>query len=65
MLHTNFQQNKPSALGKKVDFIGFAIFSITGHLEIWTRPNFTILKPCSQIMLHVKFENVGCSGGTE
>ena len=43
----------------KVDFIGFPIFSIGGQLGFW---NIFILKPCSLIMLHVKFENHRCSG---
>ena len=42
------------------NFIGFAVFSIGGHLGSSTRLNFTTLKPCSLIMLHVKFEIRGC-----
>ena len=40
----------------------FAIFSNGGHLEFSTKLSFTILKPCSLIMLHVKFKIHGCSG---
>ena len=37
-------------------FTGFAIFTINGHLGFLIKFNFTILKPLSLIMLHVKFE---------
>ena len=50
---------------EKVNFNGFAIFSISGHLGFSTGLNFTSLKPCSLIMLHVKFEIHGCSGFRE
>ena len=50
---------------EKNDFNGFAIFSIGGHLEFSTRLNFTGLKPCSLIMLHVNLENHGYSGFRE
>ena len=59
--HTKFQPNIPSRSREDADFIGFAIFSISCHLEFLTRLNFTILKPWSLIMLHVKFEIHGCS----
>ena len=62
ILHTKFQPNIPSRLGENVDFISFAIFNNCGHLEFSTRLNFTILKPWSLIMLHMKFEIHGCSG---
>ena len=51
--------------GLKVDFNGFAIFVICGHLGFSTMLIFTSLKPCNLIMLHVKFENQGCSGFRE
>ena len=65
MLHTKFQLNIPSGSGEKVNFVGFAIFSNSGHLGFSTRLNFTILKPCSLIMQQVKFDNHGCSGFRE
>ena len=55
MLHTKFQPHKHSGSREKVDFIGFAIFSIGDHLGFSIRLNFIILKPCSLVMLHVKF----------
>ena len=48
--------------GEKVDFYGFSFFSIGGHLGFLTRLTFIGLKPCSLIMLHVKFEIHRCSG---
>ena len=55
-LHVNQKSDDDDDSGEKVDFNGFAIFSISGHLVISTRLTFTGLKPCSLIMLHVKFE---------
>ena len=37
IIHTKFQPNIPSHSGEKVDFNGFAIFSISGHLVFSTR----------------------------
>ena len=65
MLHTKYQPNIPCHSGEKVDFIGFAIFSIGSHLGFATKRNFIILKPSSLVMLHVKFENHECSGFRE
>ena len=65
ILHTKFQPNIPSHSGEKVNLNGFAILSIGGHLGFSTRLTFTGLKPCSLIMLHVKFEIHGCSGFRE
>ena len=62
MLYTKFQPNISSGSGEKVDFKGLAIFSNSSHFFFSTRLNFIGLKPCSLIMLHVKFENHGCSG---
>ena len=62
ILHTKFQPNIPSRTGENDDFISFAIFSNGGHLEFSTRLNFSILKPWSLIMLHMKFKIHGCSG---
>ena len=62
ILHTKFQPNIPSCSGENDDFISFAIFSNGGHLGFSTRLNFTILKPWSLIMLHMKFKIHGCSG---
>ena len=61
MLYTKFQPNVSSSSGEKVDFSGLAIFINSGHFLFSTRLNFIILKPCSLVMLHVKFENHGCS----
>ena len=44
------------------EFISLAIFSNGGDLEFSTRLNFTILKPWSLIMQHMKFKIHGCSG---
>ena len=49
----------------EVDFVVFVIYSNGGHLGFLTRPNFTILKPCSLIMLHVKLDNNWFSGFRE
>ena len=62
ILHTKFQPNILSRSGENGDFNSFAIFSNGGHLELLTRLNFTILKPWSLIMLHMKFKIHGCSG---
>ena len=64
-IHTKFQPNILSHSGDNVDFNGFAIFSIGGHLGFSTRLHFTGLKPCSLIMLHVKFEIYRCGGFIE
>ena len=55
MIHAKFQQNKSSR------FIGFAILSTGGYLGFSTRLNYLVLKPYSLIMIHLKFENHGCS----
>ena len=65
MFHANFQPNIPNGSGEEVDFVVFAIFSNGGHLGFSTWPNFTILRPWSQVMLHVKFENHGTSSFRE
>ena len=62
ILHTKFQPNIPSRSGENEDFISFAILSNGSHLEFLTHLNFTILKPWSLIMLHMKFKIHGCSG---
>ena len=62
ILHTKFQPNIHSHSGENGDFIGFAIFSNGSHLEFSTQLNFTILKPWSLIMLHMKFKIRGCNG---
>ena len=46
--------------GEEVDFVAFA--SKVAILDIRPYPFFTILRPWSQIMLHVKFEN--CRSGS-
>ena len=65
MLYTKFQPNISSGSGRKIDFIGSAIFSNSGHFLFSASLNFNILKHCSLVMLHVKFENHGCSGFRE
>ena len=65
MPHTIFQSNISSHSGEKNDFIGFAIYSIGSHLEFSSKLNFIILKSCCLVMLHVKFENHGCSSFKE
>ena len=62
ILHIKFQPNIPSRSGENGDCNSFAIFSNGGHLEFSTRLNFTILKPWSLIMLHIKLKIHGCSG---
>ena len=59
MLHTNDQPNIPSGSGERVCFVGFAIFSYGGQLGLLIGLHLTVLKPCSLVMLHVKFENHG------
>ena len=54
----------PSGSGE-VDLVNFAIFNNGSHPGHLTRPNFTFLRPCSQVMLHVKFENCRFSGFIE
>ena len=62
VFHTKCQPNTPSHFGTNADFIGFASFSIGGHLEFSARLNSTIRKHWSLIMLHMKFEINACSG---
>ena len=65
MLYTKFQPNISSGSEGKVYSSGLAIFSNSGHFGLPTSLNFIILKPCSLVMLHVKFENHGCCGFRE
>ena len=65
MLHSKFQPNIPCPSGGKGDIMSFAVFSMGDHLGLSFRLNFLILKPCSLVMQHVKFENHGCSGFRE
>ena len=46
--------NKLSRFGENVSFYDFAIFSMSGHLEISTNLNYTILKPCSLIICKLR-----------
>ena len=55
ILHSKYQPNIPCRSEENDDFNSFAIFSNGSHLEFSTRLNFTILKPWSLIMLHMKF----------
>ena len=64
-LNVNIQPNMSGSSGENDDFNSFIIFSNGGHLEFSTRLNFTILKPWSLIMLHMKFKIHGCSGFRE
>ena len=61
MLYTKFKSNISSDSWGKVDFSGLAIFSNSGHIWFPSSLNFIFLKPCSLVMLHVRFENHGCS----
>ena len=65
MFQATFQPNISSGSEVKVDFSGLDFFSNSGHFLFWTRRNFIILKPCSLVMLLVKFETHGCSGFRE
>ena len=42
--------------------IVFVFFSNGGHLKFSTRLNFISLKPCSLILLHIKFKIHGYNG---
>ena len=66
MLFTKFQPNISSGSAGKVDFSGLAILATAAIFD--SRPvcmHVIILKPCSLVMLHVIFENHGCSGFRE
>ena len=65
MIHAKFQPNILTCTGKKLISLVLLLFSTGGHLGFSTRLNFHILKPCSLIKPHVKFENHGCSGFRE
>ena len=71
MLHVKFDipcQNSAkisNGSGEKVDIVIFAIFSNGGHLGYSTRLNFIILRPWSQVMLHIKFEKCRCNSFIE
>ena len=58
MLHSKFQPNIPSHYEEKVDFICFAIFSISGHLGFSTMLNFIIPNP--EVFQTLKFGNAAC-----
>ena len=60
-----FNQIYQMVLEKKLILL-FLLFLVTAAiLDSSTWPNFTILRPWSQVMLHVKFENHGTSGFRE
>ena len=65
IFHANLQLNISNVSGQEADIVIFAIFSNGGHLGYSTRPNFTIRRPSSQVMLHVKFKNYLPSGFRE
>ena len=56
IFHTKIQQKMSSGSGEEVYFVVFAIFSNSSHLGYSTGPNFTIQRPWSQVMLHVKID---------
>ena len=63
-----FQPNISSGSGEEAGFVIFTIFSNSSHLLILgysILPNFTILKPWSQVMLRMKLENYRSSIFTE
>ena len=63
-----FQPSISSGSGKEADFVIFTIYSNSSHLLILgysILPSFTILKPWSQVMLHMKLENCRSSVLTE
>ena len=65
IFHAKIQPKISSGSGEKVDYVVLAIFSNGGHLGYSTGPNFTILRPWSQILLHVKFQNCRSSNFIE
>ena len=65
VFQAKIQPKISSGSGEKVDFVIFAIFSNGGHLGYSTWPNFIFLRPCWQVMLHVKFENCRCNSFIE
>ena len=65
IFYAKIQPKISSGSGEKVDFVIFAIFSNGGHLGYSTRPNFIILRPWWQVMLHVKFVNYRCNNFIE
>ena len=63
ILHTKFQPKifQPLCRKWRVFYVFFFIFSNSGHLEFSTRLNFTVLKPWSLMMLHMKFKIHACN----
>ena len=61
MLCTKFQPNISSGSGEKVDFSGLAVFSNSSHFFVLNQAEFYH----SETLLHVKFENHGCSSFRE
>ena len=57
-----FQLNILRCSGENGDYNSFAIFSNDGHPEFSTRLNFTVLRPWSLTILHMKFKIHGYSG---
>ena len=62
IFHAKIQPKISRGSGEELDFVIFAIFSNGSHLGYLTGSNFTILRPWSQVMLHVKFENCRSRG---
>ena len=60
----NISQMHSAFLEKRL-ILCFPIFSIGRHVGFSTRLNFAIQKPCSLMMLHVKSDNIRCSGSKE
>ena len=65
IFHAEIQPKISSGSGEEVDVVIFAIFNYSGNLGYSTCPNFTVLRPGSQVMLHVKFENCRSSNFIE
>ena len=64
IFHAKMQPKISCGSGEKV-LLFLPIFSNGGHLGYSTWPNFIILRPLWQVMLHVKFENCRCNSFIE
>lgn len=62
MFQAKFSQIYLVILEKKLILFILASFSNSGRLGYSTYSNFVTLRPWSQVILHVKFENYGYSG---
>ena len=59
----SFSQNIPVVLEKKLMLLVLLFLVMADILD--SQNEFIILKPCSLVMMHVKFENSRCSGFRE